>query len=46
MVNAVPRFCAILVVIHDATDGLLSAHVPLEAVLRRFPGKGRHEEVH
>jgi len=29
---------AILVAVFDATNGLLSAHVPLEAVLRRFPG--------
>jgi predicted nuclease with RNAse H fold len=29
---------AILVAVFDATNGSLSAHVPLEAVLRRFPG--------
>ena len=29
---------AILIAVYDATNGSLSAHVPLEAVLRRFPG--------
>lgn len=29
---------AILIAVYDATSGSLSAHVPLEAILRRFPG--------
>jgi hypothetical protein len=29
---------AILVAVFDAANGSLSAHVPLEAILRRFPG--------
>ena len=29
---------AVLIAVYDATNGSLSAHVPLEAVLRRFPG--------
>ena len=37
---------AILIAVYDATNGSLSAHVPLEAVMRRFPGKGRREEVY
>ena len=28
---------AILVAVFDATNGSLSAHVPFEAILRRFP---------